>query len=119
MSRYDWPLRARGAKGRRPHRAAWNLSREAGTNLAGAVTVPAGQTTAAEPTPEPPARLAPDGPAELWQPLGPTTTLDGTNQREPRTAGRCRDIAVNPAAPQRIYVASANGGLWYSESSGA
>jgi hypothetical protein len=33
-------------------------------------------------------------------------------------AGRCRDIAVDPDNPRRLYVASALGGLWYSDNHG-
>ena len=62
-------------------------------------------------------RAAPVGAAELWLPIGPTTTVRAQVEDEPRVAGRIRDFPVS-ADGQRVYAASATGGLWYSEDAG-
>jgi len=54
---------------------------------------------------------------EPWLPLGPSTVLRGQAGRSPRVSGRVRDIAVSDDG-QRVYVASANGGVWYSSNAG-
>src|SRR5262249_22472117 len=64
---------------------------------------------------------APPGPADpnpdrnLWLPVGPVSVIEGG---QPRVSGRVRDIAVSTSG-ERAYAASALGGLWYSDTSGA
>ena len=53
------------------------------------------------------------GAAEMWVPLGPSTVIDGQAEGDPRVAGRVRALWVHPNG-QRIYAATANGGVWYS-----
>ena len=66
-----------------------------------------------EPPPDPP----PVG-AGLWLPLGPSVVLGGQAAGGPRVAGRVRDIAVEPAAGERLYAATGSGGVWFSDSRG-
>jgi hypothetical protein len=113
-ARYGWPAASRGRGRRRNDRAAWNVGRDAGAELRSPVP-PATPASRSAFTPA----LAPSGRTELWLPLGPTVTLDGTAAHDARNAGRCRDVQANPADPGRVYVASANGGVWYSENFGA
>jgi hypothetical protein len=63
------------------------------------------------------ARLAPAGDPDLWMPIGPTVVLDGQAGGRPRVSGRANDIWVSPDG-QRAYVATANGGVWFSSDRG-
>lgn len=49
----------------------------------------------------------------LWQPLGPHTLLRGEVSGESRITGAVNALAVHPDG-ERLYAASANGGVWYS-----
>jgi hypothetical protein len=60
----------------------------------------------------------PSGRQHLWQPLGPMTVLRGQATGKPRIAGRVNALAVNDTGT-RIYAASGNGGIWYSDNAGA
>lgn len=53
-----------------------------------------------------------------WIPLGPSILTNGQARTDPIVAGRVRDIKVSRDGT-RVYVASANGGVWYSSDSGA
>ncbi|MFK7879052.1 hypothetical protein [Roseobacter sp.] len=53
-----------------------------------------------------------------WIPLGPSILTNGQATGDPVVAGRVRAIKVSPDG-QRIYVGSANGGVWYSSDAGA
>jgi hypothetical protein len=124
VSRYGWPTARRPrTRDRVAQRMAFNASRDAGLDPealdearimrrlheAAAATAFAHVGVIA---------FAPTGPAEAWLPIGPTTTVRGPAETEPRVAGRIRDIAISPDG-RRIYAASALGGLWYSEDAGA
>lgn len=119
MSRYDWPTyRPRGERHDDPAgRAAWSARRGLGTSLEEALRA---------------SRVAPElprGPGGVlrapflgdrdyvWQPLGPVTLLGGQADGRPRVSGRVNMLAVHPGG-QRIYAASANGGVWYSKDGG-
>ncbi len=52
-----------------------------------------------------------------WTMLGPSVVREGQSGKQPATSGRVRAIAVAPGG-QRIYIASANGGVWRSEDGG-
>lgn len=52
-----------------------------------------------------------------WSLLGPTVVRQGQSGKQPATSGRVRAIAIAPGG-QRIYIASANGGVWRSEDGG-
>lgn len=54
----------------------------------------------------------------LWLPLGPSIMTNGQAAGNPVVAGRVRDIRIGPDG-QRVYVGSANGGVWYSADAGA
>jgi len=60
----------------------------------------------------------PFGTSLLWLPAGPATVLGGQAESSPRVSGRVRDIAVS-ADGTRAYAATANGGIWYTDDSGA
>jgi hypothetical protein len=130
MSRYDWPPAPRVGRDQPGRRQAWNLTRDAGADaeqidaaremrrlheVAAATAPPEAEADTAAAAVE---RLAPTGPANLWLPIGPTTTLRGTGDSDPRVAGRVRDLQISPDG-QRIYAATAIGGLWYSQNAGA
>lgn len=53
----------------------------------------------------------------VWLPIGPSITLRGQAGSEPRVTGRVRDLAVSDDG-MRAYVATANGGVWYSSDAG-
>ncbi|WP_298970550.1 hypothetical protein [uncultured Roseobacter sp.] len=55
--------------------------------------------------------------ARTWIPLGPSIMTNGQAEGNPVVAGRVRAIKVSPNG-QRIYVGSANGGVWYSADAG-
>jgi hypothetical protein len=52
-----------------------------------------------------------------WVPLGPSGTRLGQAEGEPLISGRTRGIAIAPGG-NRIYIATANGGVWRSENAG-
>ncbi|HXO26509.1 MAG TPA: hypothetical protein VOA80_04135, partial [Thermoanaerobaculia bacterium] len=55
-------------------------------------------------------------PTPAWTPLGPTAIPDFGN---PPVSGRVTAIAVHPTNPSKLYVGSANGGLYRSLDGGA
>ncbi len=63
-------------------------------------------------------RAPASGRQHLWQPLGPMTVIGGQATGAPRIAGRVNALAVHTSG-DRIYAASANGGIWYSRDGGA
>ena len=54
----------------------------------------------------------------LWMPLGPSILTKGQATGNPVVSGRARAVKVSPNG-LRAYVASANGGVWYSSDAGA
>ncbi|MFT3666672.1 M12 family metallopeptidase [Piscinibacter sp.] len=54
----------------------------------------------------------------LWQPLGPHTLLNGEVLGAGRISGAVNALAVHPDG-ERLYAATANGGVWYSGDGGA
>lgn len=52
-----------------------------------------------------------------WVPLGPLGVEKGQAETMPVVSGRVKSIAVAPGG-QRVYIATANGGVWYSGNSG-
>jgi hypothetical protein len=59
-----------------------------------------------------------DADANVWLPIGPSVVIEGQAGSAPRVNGRVRDIAVSDDG-QRVYAATANGGVWYSGDAGA
>jgi hypothetical protein len=116
MSRYDWP------KGPRP------TDDQAGrlTHLVG--LRPAADPDAALVPPPAPRRTGRRGAVAKnapqihqpfpWIPVGPSVTVDGQGTGRPNVAGRIRDLQVDPTGT-RAYAASASGGVWYTENTGA
>jgi hypothetical protein len=118
MARYDWPASAESGDDANA-RGRYN-----GRYLPVANVRPA---DGSEPPPPPAARAArgradakaaPSGGTHLWLPLGPTTVTGGQASGDPRVAGRIREIAVEPTTGDRVYAASASGGVWFSDSRG-
>ena len=56
-------------------------------------------------------------PANNWIPIGPAVLRQGQGGVKPATSGRTVDIAVCPGG-NRVYIASANGGVWRSDDAG-
>jgi hypothetical protein len=56
-------------------------------------------------------------PAPNWVPIGPLAVRRGQATTEPVVSGRIQDLAVS-ADGQRLYAASANGGVWRSADAG-
>lgn len=60
----------------------------------------------------------PGEPGQLnWTPLGPAVMKNGQASTNPAVSGRIQGIAFS-ANGQRVYIASANGGVWRSDSMG-
>jgi len=53
-----------------------------------------------------------------WIPLGPSAVAHGQATDHPVVSGRVTTLVVGPGG-NRVYLGSANGGIWYSENSGA
>jgi hypothetical protein len=53
----------------------------------------------------------------LWQPLGPAALLNGQAAGNPWVSGRVNALQASDNG-QRLYIASANGGVWYSGNAG-
>src|SRR5215472_4063979 len=53
-----------------------------------------------------------------WTPLGPSVIAHGQASGHPIVSGRITGLAVGPGG-NRVYAATANGGVWYSEDAGA
>jgi hypothetical protein len=114
MSRYQWPLARQdqaGDAGRREprdrHRAEFDTADPRTPTRRGAAPA----TRPARP------REPASGRTHLWQPLGPDTVVDGQAIGGTRIAGRINMLAVHPDG-ERVYAASANGGVWYSGNGG-
>src|SRR5215472_18248753 len=59
--------------------------------------------------------VAPGGPGSVnWTPLGPSVVAHGQASGHPTVSGRVTALAVGPAG-QRVYLGSANGGVWFSQ----
>lgn len=122
MSRYEWPIapaKADEGEGDDPAaRARYNARRRSELDLQQALRA----SRAVQQPPSAAARrgrpFAPvAGDQFVWQHLGPATVLDGQAEGNPRVAGRINAICVHEGG-QRIYAASANGGVWYSKNGG-
>lgn len=53
-----------------------------------------------------------------WTPMGPAPIVSGTLGLHPAVSGRVRSIAIDPTLPSRIYLGTANAGVWKSTNSG-
>lgn len=114
MSLYDWPPGGGGEGGDDPggrgdflqrHRVEFDAE---------------GARRIARRSPQPPPgvpRAPASGRTHLWQALGPDTVIDGQVIGSSRVAGRVNMLAVHPEG-QRLYAASANGGVWHSADGG-
>jgi hypothetical protein len=118
MSRYDWPRNTRSKKRNDDPagRTAFVARRRLEFDPEGALRV---SRTPQRPARHPGGPFAPaTGRQHLWQPLGPVSLLGGQAEGIPRVSGRVNAICVHSLG-QRIYAASANGGVWYSRDGGA
>ncbi len=54
-----------------------------------------------------------------WTAIGPFTLPNGVGSNSGPTSGRVTAIAVDPTAPQKVYLGTAQGGVWRSTDGGA
>jgi photosystem II stability/assembly factor-like uncharacterized protein len=54
-----------------------------------------------------------------WTPMGPAPIASGAAGLHPAWSGRVRSIAIDPIVTSRIYLGTANAGVWKSTDSGA
>ena len=121
MSRYEWPSVRHADASYGGHDDPASRLRHTARLRLGLGKAPDDAIAASRKTPRlrPGVVFAPpSGRAHLWQPLGPSTVLAGQAEGRPRVCGRVNAIAVHSGG-QRIYAASANGGVWYSKDGGA
>ncbi|MET0541046.1 MAG: M12 family metallopeptidase [Variovorax sp.] len=116
MSRYEWPPAGTDARAlekalERDRFIARRRSSPDRVEPAAPATGAKGKTPIAP-------RAPASGLANLWQPLGPAAMLGGHATGKPRVTGRINALCVHPDG-DRIYAASANGGVWYSANGGA
>ncbi|NUZ08354.1 hypothetical protein [Piscinibacter koreensis] len=116
MSRYDWP--ADGRAGARKDddssgRRRFMARRRQDFDPDGAIGAARGERSAGGPASRAPASSR----THLWIPLGPQVVLQ-SSAGSPRISGRINALAVHPQG-ERLYAASANGGVWYSGDGGA
>ncbi|HEY7487644.1 MAG TPA: hypothetical protein VH912_24535 [Streptosporangiaceae bacterium] len=121
MTRYQWPAVRGGSRDDPAGRAGFVRAYRAPPPeiqeraLAHRRTALAAARRALEPGA---ARLAPSVDNDnMWVPVGPTSVVKGQARFRPRISGRVRDVAVSPNG-ERVYVATANGGVWYSSDAG-
>lgn len=114
MSLYDWPPGGGGEGGDDPGGRVGFLQRHRVEFDAEGVR----RSARSGPRPTPGVPRAPaSGRTHLWQPLGPDTVIAGQVIGSSRVAGRVNMLAVHPDG-QRLYAASANGGVWHSADGG-
>jgi hypothetical protein len=104
MARYDWPREFRKSPDRLVHRAE-HSARSGGRGVIAALT---GDLDLLDDVIQ--ANLQDD---RMWMPLGPSILINGQASGNPMVSGRVRDIRISPNG-QRVYVGTANGGVWYS-----
>ncbi len=116
MSRYDWPTSGR-AGSRKPDdargRGRFMARRRQDFDVEGARAASRGGPQARAPGSRAPASSR----TNLWIPLGPQVVVSA-DTGSPRITGRINALAVHPQG-ERLYAASANGGVWYSGDGGA
>ncbi len=54
-----------------------------------------------------------------WTPMGPAPIVSGAPGLHPAVSGRVRSIAIDATTPSRIYLGTANAGVWKSTDSGS
>lgn len=109
MARYDWPREFTKSADRLVHRQEQALQRD-GSGL------PDGLSGNLDDLDDVISHNFEE--ARTWVPIGPSILTNGQAGGNPVVAGRVRDVRVSDNG-QRIYVASANGGVWYSSDTGA
>lgn len=108
MARYDWPREFRKSPDRLVHRAE-HAARSGRRGVTAALT---GDLDLLDDVIQ--ANFQED---RMWLPLGPSILINGQAKGNPVVSGRVRDIRISPNG-QRIYVGTANGGVWYSADTG-
>src|SRR5450631_1549092 len=110
MARYDWPTPPRGQD--KPQARAAHLARF--RPMHDPATVDPLPVRARSRSRRVLAQTAPSGDHDLWLPIGPTVMTHGQAGGRPNVSGRIRDVQVEPINGQRLYAASAGGGVWFS-----
>ena len=88
----------------------WNLFREKQLALQSEEALPADDNSRS-------LRDAPIAGRRNWIPIGPAGVEQGQAAGKPVVSGRVKGIAVAPGG-KRVYIAAANGGVWYSGDEG-
>src|SRR5580765_7766947 len=68
------------------------------------------------------AQSTPNGVVGAWTPLGPAPLVNGQTQQFPATAavsGRATAVVVDPTNSNKVYLGTAQGGVWRSTDGGA
>ena len=112
MARYSWPG-PRDPDSRDRARFRWEALFERLADVPGEILASASAARSALL-----AALAAAADENVWLPIGPSVSLEGQAGSAPRVSGRARDLAISDDG-QRAYVATANGGVWYSNDAGA
>lgn len=101
MARYDWPAAPRrsDSPGRRTLHLQRYRPRADASSLLAAIDLDVDDDN-------------------LWFPIGPSVTTGGQATGRPNVSGRFRDLHVEPNDGNRVYAASAGGGVWYSPDGG-
>jgi hypothetical protein len=120
VSPYRWPRR-RKSPDRSARRHAWQTGGSGPVTEAAVLAARRSRAASAAlrrlAAGAPGARLAPQGTADLWLPIGPSVVLKGQAYKDPRVAGRVRDLAISENG-KRAYAATANGGVWFTPDEG-
>jgi hypothetical protein len=115
MSRYDWPASGHGRRDDPAGRAAFLRSVRGPVDaevIENAIRHRRAVLARFR------AMRAPDVTVDYpWLPVGPATVVQGQAGGQPRVSGRARDVWVSDDG-LRVYVATANGGVWYSDDAG-
>ncbi|HZG94531.1 MAG TPA: hypothetical protein VEZ46_07450, partial [Mycobacteriales bacterium] len=116
MTRYDWPRSPRNRD--LPAQRAGHLRLFRPQMDPETIADPAPLPTRSRRRPRAVPHNAPVGNRHLWFPVGPSVMTDGQATTRPNVAGRIRDLQVEPTTGERVYAASATGGVWYSQDRG-
>ncbi len=121
MSRYDWPAASQpeaeddpGARSRYTRRFRAEFDPEGALVASREALQPQIPAARGRRIPRAPA----SGRQHLWQPLGPVEVTAGQVIGASRITGRINMLAVHTDG-DRLYAASGNGGVWFSDNGGA
>ena len=117
MTRYEWPNQTDehdDRDGREGYRDSLGVARIA--EVTAPSTLP---TTRSRSGARVGPLVAPRANADLWAPIGPSSSLRGQPADDGRVSGRVVDVWAHPNNTGRVYAATAGGGVWFSPDNGA